>query len=469
MALAQHLDAGYWSNPPFIAWWTALIESTLGTELWAYRLSMGLLSMVLVFLSAEMAKILGGNSFAQIIAALAIACSPAFLRTFLFLMPVPIDILFWTLFLFLWMKYVQHYQTSYLYALGICLGFAMLNKYSIPFLVLGFLIVLPFSKQNTLFRNKEWYVSLGIAFLIFLPNLVWQMVHDFPVLTHLSELQANQLTNINPLQFLTDQLWIHLLGTLIWLPGLFYLLFSKQTATYKHLAWMVIAVIILFVVFRGKHYYTLGLYPLLFASGACWWSQVGKRYWLLLPIVVLLLNFYIALPAAIPLFPAQKMVHFFDALDKDYGLKDIRRWEDGNYYALPQDFADMIAWEELAQYVSTAYERASSPSKTVIYAENYGQAGAIHYFTKNQQLPEPLSLADSYRLWLPKTMDANALIYVNDELGEDVDALFEDIRLIGSVQHSLAREQGTRIYLCQQPVRSLKDFWEERVKMVRGH
>ena len=82
--------------------------------------------------------------------------------------------------------------------------------------------------------------------------------------------------------------------------------------------------------------------------------------------------------------------------------------------------------------------------------------------------PEPVSFSDAYLLWAPRRLppDVNALIYVNDEMGDDVANLFADIRLIGSVEMPYARERGTRVYLCLRPRASLPEFWRERVLTV---
>lgn len=464
LALGRNLDFGYWSNPPMIGWLSGFTQFVFGAELWAFRLVPALMGAALVLLGAEMAKMMGGKKYAQILAALAIACSPAQLRTFLFFMPVPVDVLLWTLCFFFWMKYVNTESKNYLFALGGMIGLAMLNKYSIPFLVLGFVLVLPFTKHRKLFQQVHFYQMIGIGFLVFLPNLIWQVVNDFPVLIHMAELQRNQLNNIQPIQFLTDQIWMHLLGMLIWLPGLVYLLLSQKMRAFQHLAWVFILVVTLFILFSGKHYYTLGLYPVLFAAGACAWEYwLSNIYLRALPIAVLLLNLYIGFPAAIPMKSAEEMKAFFDEMD-EYGLKDIRRWEDGRYYQLPQDFADMLGWEELAGIVEEAYAKSAEPEKTLIYAENYGQAGSIERFAPS--VPKVASFSDTYRLWVPRPDELTALIYVNDELGEDVAATFRKIELIGQLEHPFARERGTSVYLCEEPISDFGEVWKNRVLEV---
>ncbi|MEZ4933886.1 MAG: hypothetical protein R2788_17405 [Saprospiraceae bacterium] len=63
----------------------------------------------------------------------------------------------------------------------------------------------------------------------------------------------------------------------------------------------------------------------------------------------------------------------------------------------------------------------------------------------------------------------NILIYINDELGEDVQDLFSDIELIGEIENQYARERGTMVYLCKNPKENFREFWRERVLMVRNN
>ena len=66
----------------------------------------------------------------------------------------------------------------------------MMSKYSVAFFVLGILIGLLLTKQRKIFLNKHFYLAGLVAFIIFLPNLLWQYHQHFPVLFHMKELAA---------------------------------------------------------------------------------------------------------------------------------------------------------------------------------------------------------------------------------------------------------------------------------------
>ena len=70
-----------------------------------------------------------------------------------------------------------------------------------------------------------------------------------------------------------------------------------------------------------------------------------------------------------------------------------------------------------------------------IYCENYGQAGAITIIGKKYGLPEAVSFNESFLYWFPEKFDPDitSFIYINDELGDDVQQLFGKITKVGSI------------------------------------
>jgi len=100
-----------------------------------------------------------------------------------------------------------------------------------------------------------------------------------------------------------------------------------------------------------------------------------------------------------------------------------------------------------------------------IYCENYGQAGAITVIGKKYGLPQAVCFHESFRYWIPKTFepDITSFVYINDEMGDDVKMLFAKITEVGRISNPDAREFGTAVYLCEDPVRSFNLFWARRI------
>ncbi len=468
LALGQHPDWGYWSNPPLIGWLGWVAQELLGGSLFAVRLLPTLGGCGIVVLTGMLARELGGGRYAQLLAVITAAVSPAFLRTSMLFQPVVFDILGWTLLCYLFLRYLNTNRRAYLLFFGISLGIFFLNKYLILLFIAALTPALLLTPARNILVRRDTFFAAGLTLLVMLPNLIWQLANDFPVISHMRALQANQLVNVQASDFLSDQLIMHFTGLLVWVPGLWFL-WKSRIWHHRIFLYLVVGVISLLLLLKGKHYYSLGIYPVLMAAGSVFWEKTvtKKLVRVALPAVMIGLLLPMA-PLALPLFAPPKMAEYCIWAREALHFDVITRWEDGHHHRLPQDFADMLGWPEIGQAAIRAYQQVPPGTPVLIYGENYGQAGAVDYFGRKADLPPAVSFSDSYRLWMPQHTNAETLIYINDELGDDVQAIFADIRPMGSVRDSFAREVGTTVYLCQDPRRSFADFWAERVREIRG-
>jgi len=176
------------------------------------------------------------------------------------------------------------------------------------------------------------------------------------------------------------------------------------------------------------------------------------------------------MPAALPLFSPEKEADFVKNVVKIPGLQGILRWEDGKYYALPQDFADMIGWQEIADMTGQAWQAIPDKSNAAIYAENYGMAGAIEHFGKKYAVPPVLSFSDNYRYWLPDALPSGfkTLLYVNDELGDDMPGFFEKIELVDRLDMPLSRQHGVLVFRCENPRPAFFERINEAIRRARS-
>ncbi len=463
LALGRHLDWGYASVPPNIGFWGWLGGQVMGGGVGAVRLIATLFGTGTVVLTALMAKEMlpvdeQGNKgkFAVVLIGLSGLLCGAFLRPCMLFMPVVFDIFYWALLSWLFLKYINTQKSAWLLWFGAVAGLGLLNKYSVLIFLFGMLPGLLFTVQRRIFALKKFYLATGLALLVFLPNILWQAAHQFPVFRHMGDLAATQFVHVSLGSFFMDQVLFFLPALLVWLPGLAFLLFGKQASRWRMFGWMYLSVLAVLLFFSAKSYYSLGAFPVLIAAGAAWWESwtAGRRRWLriLLPIQMVAVGM-ITFPASLPLFPPEQEADFIKNMASVPGMQDVLRWEDGNFYALPQDFADMIGWEELADAVGQAWQNLPDKSTAAIYAENYGQAGAIEHFGKKYDVPQVLSFSDNYRYWLPDSLPSgfHTLLYVNDELGDDMLGFFETIEKVWELDMPLSRQHGNQLYLCQGP------------------
>ncbi len=469
LALGQHPGWGYWSNAPSIGLFSYLSQAIFGDSIIGIRVIPFLLGAATLVLTAKMCEAIGGSKFAITLTCAALLFSPSFLRAFSMYMPVSFNIFYWTLCAFLIVKWINTKSDRFLLFLGVTIGLGFMNKYSILFYAVAIFLALLATSNRTLFKNKNVYVAIGIAFIIVIPNLIWQFQNDFPVISHMSELSSEQLTHVSPINFLVDQFFFYLPALILWPLGVYYLLFNSSGKKYNVLGWIYIFLVLEMLYFQGKSYYILGAYPPLIAAGAVYFGQLTEsklaiKSLVLLPITIISLVF---LPFCMPFLSVEDCKNYCQFLRDKFSLEMPMRWEDGAVYELPQDYADMRGWEELAKIVIAAHQKLDNPEQCIVYCENYGHASAVSYYGKKYGI-DVQSFSDSFRMWastFPKD-SKHTLIYVNDNLGSDVKSLFNNVALVGEVETPYARIRGEQVYLCQNPKSSLVDFWNEQVQQA---
>jgi hypothetical protein len=471
-SFCNHLDTGYATTPPFTGLMAFISKSIFGYSLFSTRFFPALFSGILVFLTAMIAKEFKGSFKSQVISAIGVTLTMFLATVYGIFTPYFFDIFFWTLIIFLIIRFINTSNNQYLILLGIVIGFAILNKYSVLFLLFAVLMVTPFTIHRKIFSNKIFYLGLLIALLIAMPNIIWQITHHFPVINHMKELKVSQLNNVNRVGFLIEQLIYLLPFTFIILPGIVYFYVNREFRQFRFLITISAVVILLFLILRGKSFYTSGLFPFLIVVGALFAEKVFTKKYVFNSIASLLVILGILLlPLSLPLFKPAKMTGYFDVFSTITGVDFLRKDEDGNYRKLPQVYSDMLGWNEITEKTNQAWQQVKDKNRSFIFCANYGQAGAISVIGKKFKLPEPVSFSDTYRYWLPQKFDTeiSEVVYVigTDALESknfnDMKDFFDVMIEIGSVENSLAIEYGTKIYLFQDPKSNFNAFWKDQI------
>lgn len=447
----QHLAWGYVSVPPATSWVSYLIHLLGNDVFWVHFFPalFGALTLLVVWKTIEA---LGGNLFALVLGAVSILFS-ALLRINLLYQPNSLDVLLWTTLYYTFVKYIKSENPRWLYAAAVTFALGFLNKYNIAFLLVGLLPALLLTPHRKILVNKHLYFSLGLAFLLILPNLVWQYTNDFPVIHHMNELARTQLVNVQRADFLKEQL-LFFLGSIFVILAAFVAFFTYPPfSKYRVFFWAYVITLAAFTYLRAKGYYAIGLYPILIAFGSVYLEKLLQTGWLrylrpvalILPVLFIVRIFTLIFPAQTPA-EIQRQAARYEALG-------LLRWEDGKNHALPQDFADMLGWKEMAGLVDSASALVVRKGRTLILTDNYGQAGGINFYSKNKHL-RAVSLNADYIDWFELSTKINNIILIQEESDTDKGRekekpYFERIRLIGEVEDPYAREKGTRIYLLE--------------------
>ncbi|UOE46789.1 glycosyltransferase family 39 protein [Mucilaginibacter sp. SMC90] len=458
LVLADHLDWGYKEVPPFIAILAKISITCFGNSVFAARLFPTLFGGLIVLLTGLIVIEFGGKRFAITLACLSLIFAPAFVASQYLFQPVVFDQFWWVLTVWLLIKYLNTTDVRYLYWLGAAVGLGILTKYTMLFFTVSLLAGILISKQRKLLFNRHILGAAVITVVIVLPNLIWQIRHHMPVFTHMKTLQQEQLDYITPTNFIKQQLLINGVALFVWLNGLAFLIFSFRLRNFQFLALAYALIFFFLLMMDGKSYYIFGAYPMLFAAGAFGFERLLKTngYVLRTALIILFtLPNALLLPILLPVLPMNQTLAFFRFADKY--LPPVRFsmiWEDGKKHATTQDYADMLGWDDMAALVDKAYKSLSpeDQKQTIVYADNYGEAGALHHYGKRYGYPDVISLNSSFTLWAPDSLKCKYMIYVDEDGGKNIKEFVEGKMIgsftkVGEVTNPLAREKGTAVFI----------------------
>ncbi len=172
------------------------------------------------------------------------------------------------------------------------------------------------------------------------------------------------------------------------------------------------------------------------------------------------------IPILLPVLPPQPLANFYVKMNTE--KTGALKWEDLKSHPLPQDFADMLGWKEMAQKVAAAYETLTPEEKkhTLLFCDNYGQAGAVNLYAKQYHLPQPYSDNASFLYWLPNNIYIDNLLLVTDDKNEMQHPFiknFSSAKLCDSVTNIYAREQGSLIILLKGANADFNKMFQEKI------
>ncbi len=443
---ARHPAWGYISVPPLTAWLSGLVSLLGNGVFWVkfFPALFGALTLAVVWKAIESLK---GNLFALILGATGVLFS-VLLRLNILYQPNSLDVLCWAAFYYALMRYIQEERPKWLYIGAVVFAIGFLNKYNVVFQLLGLLPAILLTEHRRVFANRHFYFAIAAGLVLIAPNLAWQYANDFPVVWHMKELAKTQLVNVDRIDFLKTQLLFFLGALYVIVAGLYALLAYAPFRRYRLFFWALVFTLLTFTYFRAKDYYAIGLYPIYIAFGATYLGALlqggRKRYLQPIAIAIPILLFIPMYQVAFP----NKSPAYIERHGERYKAFGLLRWEDGKDHSLPQDFADMQGWQELAQKVTKVYASYPDPRHTLVLCDNYGQAGAINYYTNGKV--RAVSFNADYVEWFELDRPYRHLIRVisYDEVEQelrDIAPYFNSTAVADSVTNRFARERGTTI------------------------
>jgi len=478
IACANHMAWGYVDQPPLIPFLTRISLAVLGDSLRAIRFIPALASSLLVVQAAVLAREFGGRRFALLLSAIAVVIAPQYLSNAGLLGTNCLEPNLWMGCAYFAILAIKRNEPKFWLWFGVIAGVGLEEKYSIA--LFGFAVVagLLLTPQRRVFFNRWIWIGGAAAFLIFLPNLLWNLHYHWPFLELMHNIRAEGRDVVLPfLEFFFQQtLLLDPITAPIWLTGLFALLFSARLKPYRFLGWSYLICFSLFFVLHGKNYYLAPIYPMLLAAGADLIESAiegGKtetpenvrprRTWLKAAIVCVLLasGAHLA-PITVPILSPDR----FLAYAKHLPMKLPVMEHDHARAALPQWYADQFGWNEIVAETLVAWDRLPAADREDkacgIFAQDYGQAGAIDFLGRAYGLPQALSGDRTYFLWGPRGYSGNCLIVLGD-YRQRLEQLFDDVEFVGdSAENPWALETDISVFICRGPkFGTLADLWPE--------
>jgi 4-amino-4-deoxy-L-arabinose transferase-like glycosyltransferase len=458
--MGRHLRLWRMDFPPGIALIAEAVRATLGDSLQAIRLAPALAGTALVVLAALIARELGGGRWAQALAALGVLASPLFLRSSNLFQPVVFDQLAWTVALYALVRLCREPAPRWWLLLGGALGLGLLLKFSAAFVGLALSLGLLTSRRRWLLTPWPWLAAV-LALVLGGPSLVGQVRLGFPVLGQMADLRTSQLERVTPLDFLAGQLlWGP--ATLLGLVGIATLLLDRRLRPFRVVGWTCAWVFVILMALHGKSYYVGPVYPTLAAAGGVLLERVpGPRLgpslrWGAAAALVLVMA--ALLPLGVPFVSPERMARYAERI----GATAALRTNTGELDRLPQDYADMLGWEQQVRAVAEVYRRLppADREQAVLLGGNYGEAGALDFFGPRYGLPAVVSPAGSFWFFGPGTGPGNVLVTIGVDRG-DLDGRFATVEPAGRIASpwSVSEERDLTIYVARGPRRTLQEVW----------
>jgi len=460
MAIADQFSFSNLDVPPLTPLYLKLMMTLFGDSLKVLHLASGLAGAFLILIICRMTRELGGNLTAVSLAGFTTLISGQLIFGALFSYD-SMDFLIQTASLFVLIKLFKQHEPRLWIILGLLLGLGFLNKLTILFFGLALLVGFLATKQRRYLATRWPWITALIAFVGAIPFVVWQLQNDWYYVGVAQDYSGGIAYAPNIIEYV----WSHFFPNNpftapIWITGLLALFFVKRYRDFRFFAVAFSFLFILFFIIGAKFYFLIPMFSVLYAAGSVqvvnWIERQAQKQpaWrsarIILPVLMLLFTIPF-LPFAMPILPVEKLVPYVAAVGVDAGV----RTENTTIANLPQHFADRFGWEEMVEDVADAYQQATDrfgPDVGII-TDNWGQAGAIHHFKDEYNLPEPACLQGWYFFQTLLTHEfKDVYVSVGVPIGR-MEGQYEQVELVKTYtnQYCMPYENNKLICISSEP------------------
>ena len=434
---AHRLAWGYPDQPSLVALLARLSQDVGGHSLVLLRLPSVVAVCATVVMTAAIARVLGGDRRAQVLTAAVVASSGVVVILGHRLTTETLSLAAWVGLALVAAHALADDRPRLWVLAGVVAGVGLNAKHDLVVALLGLfvgVVLTPAARHHL--RSPWWWAGGGVALLLWLPNLLWQAQHGWPVFTLSADIREEYGGISGAVGYIALTLVVFSpLMTLVWGAGLAGLLRRHEWERVRPIGWVFVVTFLFFLVTGGKAYYLAGAVPPLLAAGAVLVARQWHR--LVLIGLVLALSAAVAWPAGVPLLPARTYATSF-------------------YPAIDDSNLETIGWPELVVGVRRAL--APLPAGAVVFTGNYGEAGALEWYGVPAKV---YSGHNGWGDWGPPPDDAGPVVVLGyEDVSPSVD--FRGCRVVGrtpTVDDADNEEHGQRIYVCDGPRTSWSQEW----------
>jgi hypothetical protein len=434
----RHPAFGYVDQPPLIPLLAAATQLG-GINIALLRVPAALAAALLVPLTVAFASLLGASTRGAWLAAVAAASA-----TLITAMTATLS--------------TTTFEPIAFTAIAYLVTLALLRDRSRAFWWAGAIAGLALTGPRSVFRSRDLWIGVGIALLIALPNVAWQVAKGLPFLELVRNDNSGNFTG-TPLHFTIDQIFsVNVLLAPLWVTGIIAPFASARLARFRFLSITFVVTALLIFITHGKSYYMAGAYPTMFALGAAACTGLPRLLvaaWAILTAV----NGAFALPLVLPVLPPARLQRMLDRMA--FRPPPVERAGIGA--PLMQMLSDEFGWRDLARTVGDAYAALpqADRARAAIFASNYGEAAAIDVYGAN--LPPALSGNNQYYLWGPRGFDGSVVLAVNVDPAH-WSAICDSTRVVahfGNSPYAMPYEVNRPIILCTGMHPPLPQLWPQ--------
>ena len=463
IACSKRLAAGYVDQPPLSIFVMAGARRIFGDSVFAIRLVPAILSGVSVALIGLLARRMRGGRAAIVLASLAFIAAPQMLGFHTYFSMNSLDITFWLLAVHALLGAAERGGLKAWLWLGLVLGLGLLNKTSVLWLGAGVASAILLTAQlRRQLKTPGPYAAAALALAIFSPFVIWNALHGWPHIEFMRNATQEKYSSLTRGRFLVDQLLaMNPFTYLVSLSGLAWCLTHEDGRRWRPVGVTFLTVFaILLANPHTKSEYIAAAYPMLFACGGVALELLG-RPWRAVAVwgisALLVVSGAILAPLALPVLPVSTYLRYSRALGVAPSTPENHELAD-----LPQFFADMHGWEELARDVSKAYvaipeaERAT----TVAFVTNYGEAGALELYARRYPLPRVICNHNSYWFWGVGATPVATFIRLGGSR-EDYSKSYGDVTPAGvhTCAHCMPYENNLNIFIARDRRVPIDSAW----------